>query len=316
MDPFHPELSSAAKRIPRFSFTPGLTRFIRFVQRLRGVRKPRSEPGLTIRDEFVAGPPDNPHLRVRLYYPAGTPATCPALLWMHGGGFLIGSPEDDEAELIRLSRELGLVVAAVQYRIGPSHPFPAALTDSFAALSWLHNTAKELGIAANRIAIGGRSAGAGLAAALAQFAYDEGTVPLAFQLLIYPMLDDRTTSRTDVDQTSLRFWNSRSNLFGWTAYLGRAPGGADVSDHAVPARRDRLEGLPPAWIGVGTCDLFHDENVEYAARLQKAGVPCTLKVVEGGYHAFDMGKEANVILEFQQSYTDAMRAILKKSTAT
>jgi acetyl esterase/lipase len=232
------------------------------------------------------------------------------MLWIHGGGFILGTPEQDEANIVRMCRELGIIVGAVNYRLGPDYPFPAALHDCYAALAWLHGAAGELGIATGRIAIGGNSAGAGLAASLAQYAHDEGTIRVAFQLLIYPMLDDRTTNRTDIDQTRLRLWNSKSNIVGWTTYLGKVPGGADLPDYAAPARRKNLEGLPPAWIGVGTCDLFHDEDVAYATRLQEAGVPCTLKVVAGAFHGFDLAGEANVVQDFRQSYMEAMRSIL------
>ena len=187
----------------------------------------------------------------------------------------------------------------------------ASLDDAYSALTWLHGRADELGIAPDRIAIGGASAGAGLAAGLVLFARDRGEVPIAFQLLIYPMLDDRTTGRADIDEASLRLWNTRSNRFGWTAYLGRAPGGEGVADYAAPARLQQLAGLPPAWIGVGTCDLFHDEDVAYARRLGEAGVPCTLEVVRGAFHGFDVvGRKAQVVRDFRESYRTAMRQAL------
>lgn len=313
MNPFHPELRGAARMIPRFSFTPGLARFARFVQRLGGVKQPKPAPDTTIRDVMIAGPPDNPSLRVRLYSPAGMKAWRPAMLWIHGGGFILGTPEQDEANIVGMCRDLDLVVAAVSYRLAPDHPYPAALNDCHAALTWLYDSADELGIAKDRIAIGGNSAGAGLAAGLVLYAHDDRRVPVAFQLLIYPMLDDRTTKRTDIDQARLRLWTSKSNLLGWTSYLGQEPGGEDVPDYAAPARRKRLDGLPPAWIGVGTCDLFHDEDVTYAARLREAGVPCTLKVVEGAFHGFDLAGKAKVVAEFRESYVEGMRSVLQAS---
>lgn len=311
MAEFHPELRRAARMIPRFSFTPGLARLARFVQRLRGVPKPPQTAGVTIRDVVIPGPEANPGLRVRIYTPDEASAPRPALLWIHGGGFIIGTPEQDEANNIALCRELGMIVVAVAYRLGPDHPHPAALDDCYAALGWLHQGAAGLGVDPNRIAIGGNSAGAGLAAGLVLFAHDRAEVPVAFQLLIYPMLDDRTALRTDVDQASLRLWSSKSNRLGWTSYLGRSPGGEAAPDYAAPARRERLEGLPPAWIGVGTCDLFHDEDVTYARRLQEAGVPCTLKVVEGAFHGFDLaGQKAEVVRDFRDSYVADMRRAL------
>ncbi|HUD28156.1 MAG TPA: alpha/beta hydrolase fold domain-containing protein, partial [Novosphingobium sp.] len=156
--------------------------------------------------------------------------------------------------------------------------------------------------------------GAGLAAGLVLFAHDRGEIPVALQLLVYPMLDDRTALRSDVDQSNLRLWNSRSNLLGWTSYLGRAPGGDDVPDYAAPARRGDLHGLPPAWIGVGTCDLFHDEDVAYARRLREAGVPCTLVVVDGAFHGFDLvGQKARVVRDFRESYVAFMGEIFARN---
>jgi acetyl esterase/lipase len=311
MNPFHPELRRAARLIPRFTFTPGLSRFARFVQRLRGTPAPPSAPGVTIRDVMVPGPPANPSVRVRLYSPEQGSGPRPAMLWLHGGGFIIGAPEQDQPQNIVRCRELGMVIAAVSYRLSPDDPYPAALDDAYAALRWLHGSAGELNIAPDRIAIGGNSAGAGLAAGLVLAAHDWGEVPVAFQLLFYPMLDDRTAKRADIDPARLRLWNNRSNLYGWTAYLGHEPGGDGVPDYAAPARRQQLAGLPPAWIGVGTCDLFHDEDTAYARRLSAAGVPCTLKVVDGAFHGFDLvGDKAQVVQDFRQSYMTALRQAL------
>lgn len=307
---FHPELRRAARLIPRHTVSPAFVRVARILQRLSGLRRPRPVPGVTIRDAIVpvAG---NRSLRVRLYIPDIPAASRPAMLWLHGGGFLFGRPEQDEASNIDLCRELGMVIAAAAYRLAPEHPFPAPLDDAYAALTWLHAQAADLGIAKERIAIGGASAGGGLAAGLVLHAHDRGEVPIAFQLLIYPMLDDRTTLRTDIDETPLRLWNCKSNRFGWTSYLGDEPGGGNVPSYAAPARRVQLEGLPPAWIGIGTCDLFHDENLEYARRLGEAGVPCTLKVVEGAFHGFDViSAKAPVVAEFRRSLKNTMRDCL------
>lgn len=311
MAEFHPELRRAARLIPRFAFTPRVARFARFVQRVRGVSKLPVVAGVTVRDIVVPGPEDNAGVRVRVYAPDAMSASKAAMLWIHGGGFIIGTPEQDEADNIALCRELGIVVAAVAYRLGPDHPYPAGLDDCYAALTWLHSAARELGVDTDRIAIGGNSAGAGLAAGLTLFAHDRAEVPVACQLLIYPMLDDRTALRSDIDQRSLRLWNSQSNMLGWTSYLGRPPGSGNVPDYAAPARRACLEGLAPAWIGVGTCDLFHDEDVAYANHLREAGVPCTLEVVEGAFHGFDLvGQKAAVVRDFRKSYVAFLRRVL------
>lgn len=172
----------------------------------------------------------------------------------------------------------------MEYRLAPEHPFPTPPEDCYTALEWL---ARQPDIDAGRIAIGGQSAGGGLAAALALLAKERGEIRPVLQLLSYPMLDDRTTTRTDIDMRRLRIWSPGSNQFGWRAYLGHATADGNVPPLAAPARYDDLSGLPPAWIGVGTNDLFHDEDVTYARRLQRAGVACTLRVVPGAYHNFD-----------------------------
>jgi len=159
--------------------------------------------------------------------------------------------------------------------------------DAYAGLRALVDRAQELHVDVDRLAVGGASAGAGIAAGLAQLALDRGQVRPVFQLLVYPMLDDRTALRTDLDTRGVRAWTPESNRYGWTSCLGQEPGGADVPPYAAPARRADLRGLPPAWIGVGTLDLFEDEDREYARRLTEAGVPCELHVVPGAFHGFD-----------------------------
>lgn len=206
-----------------------------------------------------------------------------ALLWIHGGGYVTGTPGIGNELCSRFALELGILVMSVDYRLAPEHPFPAGLDDCYTTLGWLHTQAGAMGIDPSRVAVGGDSAGGGLAAALAQMAHDRGGPPVCFQLLEYPMLDDRTVQRP-VDAL---VWNNRSNAFAWGAYLGHPAGQPDDRAWAVPARRADLAGLPPAWIGVGDIDLFHDEDVEYARRLQEAGVHCELHVEPGMYHGAD-----------------------------
>jgi acetyl esterase/lipase len=213
---------------------------------------------------------------VRLHRPPGHDGPGPAMLWIHGGGYVIGNAAQDDKLCRRFSRRLSITVAAAEYRWAPEHPYPAALEDCYAALKWL---AALPAVDPARIAIGGASAGGGLAAALAQLAHDRGEITPVLQLLAYPMLDDRTRSGV---KRKYRLWSERDNRFGWAAYLR----GADP-DIAVPARRADLTGLPPAWIGVGTLDLFCDEDLAYAERLKAAGVRCEVEVVPGAFHGFD-----------------------------
>jgi acetyl esterase/lipase len=215
---------------------------------------------------------------VRLYRPARAAGPAPALLWIHGGGYVIGSAAQDDALCRRYVERLGAVVAAVDYRLAPAHPYPIPLEDCYRALIWL---AGLPGVDPDRVAIGGASAGGGLAAALAFLARDRAEVNPVLQLLSYPMLDDRTVDPA-LDRPGFRLWNTASNRIGWQSYLGTTD-----PQVAVPARRTDLAGLPPAWIGVGTLDLFHAEDLAYADRLRAAGVPCDVDEVPGAFHGFD-----------------------------
>ncbi|GAA3244264.1 alpha/beta hydrolase [Dactylosporangium siamense] len=306
MPQFHPDLTRA-RFIPRIKLRPWL---VRFAQRVKapGIRTP---DGMTIENLSAPGPAGRPPVRVRVYRPVGLPRPAPALYWIHGGGFVQGRPEQDDRSCIAFARELGAVVASVDYRLAPQHPFPAPLDDVYAGLQWLAGNAAELGVDPGAIAIGGASAGGGLAAGLALLARDRGVVSPVFQLLVYPMLDDRTVLRTGVDTTYLRAWTPQNNRFGWSAYLGREPGGPGVSDYAAPARCEDLSGLPPAWIGVGTNDLFHDEDLDHARRLRAAGVACDLTVVDGAFHGFDaIFAKTGVARAFLDAQIAALRAKL------
>jgi acetyl esterase/lipase len=238
---------------------------------------------------------------VRLHRPGGGSRSGPALLWIHGGGYVIGSAQQDDDLCRRFARELGVIVAAVDYRLAPEHPYPAPLEDCYAALTWL---AALPAVDPARIAIGGASAGGGLAAALALLARDRGEVTPTLQLLAYPMLDDRSGSTPE--NPKYRLWGPTSNRFGWAAYLGNAD-----PKVAVPARHENLSGLPPAWIGVGTHDLFHDEDLAYAARLTAAGVPCHIETVPGAFHGFDViAPKAAVSRAFFTSQCASLRSAL------
>jgi acetyl esterase/lipase len=230
-----------------------------------------------------------------------------ALLWIHGGGYVGGAAAMDHILCARFASELGIVVISVEYRLAPEHPFPAPLDDCFAVLRWLHDEAASLGVDPARIAVGGASAGAGLAAALVQRAHDDG-VPVAFQLLEYPMLDDRTVDRRDDEGRGRFAWTPASNRFGWASYLGHEPGFSEARPYAVPARRADLSGLPPAWVGVGELDLFFEEDVEYVRRLEEAGVKVTFVSVPGMYHGADsIAGGAPSMQRFRARMVDAVR---------
>jgi acetyl esterase/lipase len=289
---FHPDLRKVARFAPRALVGPRSLKVIRRLSRM-------TQRGGSSRDveALILGS----GVGVRLHRPAGVSQPGPALLWIHGGGYVIGTAQQDDALCARFARKLGITVAAVDYRLAPEHPYPAPLEDCYAALTWL---AALPAVDPSRVAIGGASAGGGLAAALALLARDRGEVTPIAQLLAYPMLDDRSGSTPE--NPNYRMWSPKSNRFGWAAYLGNAD-----PKVAVPARHEDLSGLPPAWIGVGTNDLFHDEDLAYAERLTAAGVPCHVEVVTGAFHGFDLLlPKATVSQSFFASQCANLRAAL------
>jgi acetyl esterase/lipase len=225
------------------------------------------------------------HVVVRVHRPKGSTGARPCVYWMHGGGLVLGSYEGDDARFDRWCQEYDCVGVSVEYRLAPECPYPGPIEDCYAGLKWVHTNAAALGIDPGRIGVAGASAGAGLAAALALVARDRAEIAVRFQLLMYPMLDDRqiTASSHWADP----IWPRPANTFGWTSYLGSAKGGADVSGYAAPARSSNLEGLPPTWIGVGALDGFSDEDTEYATRLRHSGVPVEFHIYPGMPHGFD-----------------------------
>ncbi len=300
MDPasIAPELRERARKLPVLPIgsAPGRW-FTRFALRLM----PRGKAeGVTLEQVRERG------LRVRVYRP-GAPRSAGALLWVHGGGYVVGRAASNDGFCSGLARTLGILVVSVDYRLAPEHPFPAASDDCLAAWHWLQREAQGLGVDPARVVIGGQSAGGGLAAGLAQRIRDAGGTQPRGQWLFCPMLDDRTAARTELDAIGHPLWNNRANRAGWRSYLGRDPGLGEPVPYAVPARCDRLDGLPPSWVGVGDIDLFHDEDRAYALRLQAAGVETVLDVVSGAPHGFESWAEAS---EIAQLYLGRARAWL------
>ena len=201
------------------------------------------------------------------------------------------------------------MVVSVDYRLAPETRFPGSLEDNYAGLRWLHSNARELGVDRNRIALLGESAGGGHVAALALAARDRGEVPVAMQVMLYPMLDDRTGSSRAVPPYLGTFvWDAAANRFGWSSLLGVAAGADSVPRGAVPARVVNLRGLPPTFIAVGAIDLFVEEDIAYSQRLIQAGVPTEIYVAPGGYHGFDIiVPEAKISKQFIAAWNDALR---------
>jgi len=288
----HPELKRVARFIPRQIVYRWSLPVLR---RLPDAGRPGN-----YRAEALTLPSE---VGVRLFRPARGGHPAPALLWIHGGGYVLGGPAQDDDTCRAFADTLGIVVAAVDYRLAPEHPYPIPVQDCYDALTWL---AGLPGVDSGLVAVGGASAGGALTAALAFLARDRGEITPVLQLLSYPMLDDRSTDPA-LDDAGSRLWNAASNRIGWTAYLGDA----DPAE-AVPARRDDLAGLPPAWLGIGTLDLLYREGLAHAERLTAAGVGCEVHEVPGAFHGFDkLAPNAAV----SRAYFDSQCTSLRRAMA-
>jgi triacylglycerol lipase len=297
-----PELAPGLELIPAVDFARGLELWRGPIPIGRMAPLPEALAAVSCSEQRIPGPKGAPDVRVLIYTPPQmTGAPRPALLNIHGGGYVIGQPEQNDLANRASAAALGCPVVAPAYRLAPETPFPGAVEDCYAVLCWMADHAAELGIDRDRIAVSGESAGGGHAAALAIHARNrkrirhEGPTP-CFQLLDSPMLDDRTGTLADPHPYTGEFvWTPAHNRFGWGALLGCEPGGDDVPVEAVPARIDDLHDLPPACIIVGALDLFLEEDLEYARRLTRAGVPVEVHVIPGAYHGFGVAGRGPLI---------------------
>lgn len=263
--------------------------------------------------EVISLPRPNglPPLEMRLYRPIGTDGLLPCIYHTHGGGYVAGSAAESEPVYSNLAADLGCLVASVEYRLAPETPFPGGHEDCYDGLRWVFANADRIRARRNSIGVMGESAGGGLAASLALMARDRGEFELAFQHLIYPMIDDRTCIRSDLNPNVGEFiWTPHNNAFGWTALLGGPPGVGNVSPYAAPARAGSLDGLPPTFISIGALDLFLEENMDYARRLMAAGVPVELHVYPGGIHGFDLFADAPLSRVARKHSKDALAKVL------
>jgi acetyl esterase/lipase len=265
-------------------------------------------PGVTAVWHTIDG---EARVRVLVVSPKDADGSRPALLLLHSGGMVVGSPQLEAPTMGRLARELAAVVVSPDYRLAPEHPFPAASDDCIATLRWMRSRAGELGIDPERIAVAGASAGGGFTATTAQRAYDEG-IPLRAQAIVYGVLDDRTALVADHAGRGRFIYTPASIRFGWRAYLGFEPDSTKAPPtYAAAARRTDLGGLAPAWVGVGELDALYTENVAYAERLRDAGVPTELVTVPGMYHGADgMAAKAPAMQDFTRSMLEHLRAHL------
>lgn len=277
-----PGLVPLLEAFPNYVFTP---------EALAGIRAqavqlpPSGEWEVDVEDLTIEGPGGK--LGLRIYHPREAEKPMGCIYHIHGGGYLFGSAAQMEHEHKPLAARLGCVIVSVDYRLAPETSFPGNIDDCYVGLAWTFANAERLRLDTARIGVMGESAGGGLAAALALLARDRGEYPLAFQQLIYPMIDDRTCVRDPHPFTGDFVWQMHNNQFGWSALLGQDAGSDDVSHYAAAARAEDLSGLPPTFISVGALDLFLEENIEYACRLMRAGVPTELHVWPGAFHAFE-----------------------------
>ncbi len=283
-----PRIRAAAAVDPLSHVAPELRATLEYIRaHFPDMPGPSPEPAWERR--LVAGPAGAPDVPVYVVNAQPPGAAKPVLLHIHGGGFVAGRIETDLPRLQAIAREHDCVVASVEYRLAPETRFPGSLEDNYAALRWLNTHADALGVDAGRVVVMGESAGGGHAAMLAIAARDRREFRLRAQILVYPMLDDRTGSTRAVPEPIGQFiWKRDANRFGWTSLLGVPAGSRRVPAGAVPARVADLAGLAPAFIGVGSIDLFVEEDIQYAQRLLEAGVPTELLVVPGAFHGFDI----------------------------
>lgn len=249
-----------------------------------GAAAPPFTPSGKVAHRDVAVPAADGHeITLRIYTPEGLTGARPCVYAIHGGGYVMGTYDMLDRLMDGWCADLAIVGVSVEYRLAPEAAYPVPLEDCYTGLAWVRAHAAELGVDPDRIGIQGTSAGGGLAAALALLARDRGEIPIAFQVLECPMIDDRLhTPSSNIDR--LQVWSRESNVYGWSAYLGERYGTDDVPATAAPARAEDLAGLPPAIVCVGGADGFRDEDTLYALRLMQAGVPTELHVYPGAPH--------------------------------
>jgi len=273
------------------------------------------ESGALLEAHRVPGPPGDPDMELRILRPKDAAGPLPVIYHVHGGGFIAGTAADSDGRNGPTAIDLGCAVVSVDYRLAPETPFPGPVEDCYAGLAWVFAHAEEQGFDPARIGVMGESAGGGLAAALALLARDRGEYPLAFQHLIYPMLDDRTGSGSEPHPYVGDYvWTADKNRFGWEAMLGHAPGGDGVSPYAAPARASDLAGLPPTFLYTGALDLFLEENIDYARRLARAGVPVEFHLFPGAFHGFELQADSHLSQQAQQLSRVALRRFLAPRT--
>ncbi|MGM9988553.1 MAG: alpha/beta hydrolase [Bacillaceae bacterium] len=277
------------------------------------VLKTASPPheSISISNQFILGHNDAPAIRIRIYEPQIKNESLPGVLWIHGGGYIAGCPEEDDILCQRFVLEANCIVVSVDYRLAPENPFPSPLEDCYTALEWFVENASKLGVDHSRIGVAGASAGGGLTAAVSLLARDRQGPSIAFQMPLYPMIDDRNITPSSKEITDNRVWNAEINQIAWQAYLGSTYED-DVPFYAAPARINDLSGLPPTYTCIGDLDPFRDETIDYVAKLTKAGVPTEFHLYPGCFHAFDVATTKEVSQRAVTQYVQALKHGLQK----
>jgi len=313
-----PEFLPALELFPKVDFTQDISNWRGPILADLMPPMPLELAAVDVEELSVPGLDGAPDVRILVYTPPQmVVAPRAALLNIHGGGYVIGRPEQNDRMNRARALDLGCQVFATSYRLAPETVFPGAVLDCFAALCWIAENAAELGIDPDRIALSGESAGGGHAAALAIHARNHRRVvhdgpEICFLLLDSPMLDDRTGSQpTPHPYTGEFTWTAVHNRFGWASLLGRTPGGIDVPAEAVPARVDDLHELPPTFIVIGSLDLFLEESLEFARRLSRAGVAIELHVIPGGFHGFGLAGPVPLVAQKHGLETAALKRAMK-----
>lgn len=287
--------------------------FIQIRRLMASLTPPRED--VVAREVLVPGPKGAPKVRVLVYQPKKPTGPMSGYLHIHGGGYVVGDAEIGMPRNQLYAGDLNCTVVSVDYRLSPEAAFPGPVEDCYAALKWLHANADSLGVDKNRIAIGGESAGGGLAAGLALLTRDRGKIKLCHQQLIYPMIDDRS-ALSKHPTTGEFIWDRKANHFGWSAMLGHPPGKAKVSPYVAAARAKDVSGLPPMFISTGALDLFMEENVEYARRLMRAGVPVEMHVYPGAIHGFDGIPSSRLAKQHARDQFEALKRALAPAAVT
>lgn len=307
-----PQLLTLLDAWPKVVLTTGMLADLRGADRLPMPELSGPAKAVRLDRHTTPGRDGAPDVGLLVYRPAAAKCPVGCIFHIHGGGYVIGAVDAQEAQHRDMVARLGCVLVTVDYRLSPETAFPGGIEDCYAGLDWTFTHAADLDIDPRRVGVMGESAGGGLAASLALLVRDRGEHVLAFQHLIYPMVDDRTCAHPDPHPHAGEFiWTPHNNHFGWAALLGREPGGEGISPYAAAARAEDLTGLPPTFVATGSLDLFLEEDIEYARRLLRAGVPTELHVYPGGFHGFDFDPAADVSAAARRDSFAALYRFLK-----